>query len=164
MRFDHTKLIIFGLVNIAAIAIVCYQTTHAQSGTASVSGTVVDQRKGSFQARAELTNVEKAFTRTVQTNADGTFSFPAIQPGIYRLQVELAGFKKFVNDKVRTFVDSPTEISAVLEVGNINETINVTNNTVESLLNTQDATIGNPFNSNQVTQLPDRSPRCHQSY
>ena len=155
MRFDHTKLIIFGLVNIAAIAIVCYQTTHPRSGTASVSGTVVDQQKRVISgARAELTNVEKAFTRTVQTNADGTFSFPAIQPGIYRLQVELAGFKKFVNDKVRTFVDSPTEISAVLEVGNINETINVTNNTVESLLNTQDATIGNPFNSNQVTQLP----------
>ena len=42
----------------------------------------------------------------------------------------------------------------MLEVGDISETVNVESNTAEALLNTQDATIGNPFNSTQVTQLP----------
>ena len=41
-----------------------------------------------------------------------------------------------------------------MEVGNINETVNVTSNTAEALLNTQDATIGTTFVSAQVTQLP----------
>ena len=97
MRFDHTKQIIFRLVIIAAIATVCDQTTQAQSGTASVSGTVFDQQRRVISgASAELSNAEKAFTRTVQTNTNGTFSFPAIPPGIYRLEVEMNGFKKFV--------------------------------------------------------------------
>ncbi len=41
-----------------------------------------------------------------------------------------------------------------MEAGNINEIVNVRSDTAEALLNTQDATVGNPFNSNQVTQLP----------
>src|SRR5439155_14918511 len=52
------------------------------------------------------------------------------------------------------FVDSPTEVTAVLEVGSINETVTATVSTAGALLNTQDATLGNPFNSHQVTQLP----------
>ena len=70
------------------------------------------------------------------------------------MEIETNGFKKFVQTEVRAIVDTPTEISAVLEIGDINEIVNVQSDTAESLLNTQDATIGNPFNSTQVTQLP----------
>lgn len=128
---------------------------NAQSGTTSVSGTIFDQQGQIISgATITLSNTEKGFTRTATTNDNGTFSFRGIQPAIYRLEVEMNGFKKFVNAEVRAIVDTPTEISAVLEIGNINETVNVRSDTAESLLNTQDATIGNPFNSTQVTQLP----------
>ncbi|MDQ3712657.1 MAG: carboxypeptidase-like regulatory domain-containing protein, partial [Acidobacteriota bacterium] len=128
---------------------------NAQSGTTSVGGTVFD-RQGQvvFGATVTLTNAEKGFVRTATTNDNGAFKFPVIQPGTYRLEVEMNGFKKFASSEVRASVDTPTEISAVLEIGNVNEVVNVRSDTAEALLNTQDATIGNPFNSNQITQLP----------
>ncbi len=131
------------------------RSINAQSGTTSVGGTVFDQQgKVVFGAAVTLTNAEKGFTRTATTGDNGTFIFPVIQPGSYRLEVEMSGFKKFINNKVRASVDTPTEISAVLEVGNVNEVVNVRSDTAEALLNTQDATIGNTFVSSQVTQLP----------
>ena len=127
----------------------------AQSGTTSVGGTVFDQQgKVISGAAVTLTNSEKGFTRTTISNDNGIFIFPAIQPGIYRLEIETNGFKKFVNTEVRALVDTPTDVSVVLEIGNVSETVNVQSDTAEALLNTQDATIGNPFNSVQDTQLP----------
>lgn len=70
------------------------------------------------------------------------------------MEVEAAGFKKFVQAEVKASVDTPTDVTAVLEVGSVNEVVTVTSNTVETLLNTQDATVGNTFVEQQVTQLP----------
>ena len=131
------------------------ENLNAQSGTTSVGGTVFEQQgKVVSGAAVTLTNVEKGFIRTATTNDNGTFIFPVIQPGIHRLEVEMNGFKKFASSEIRASVDSPTDISVVLEIGNISETVNVLSDTSEALLNTQDATIGSPFNSMQVTQLP----------
>jgi hypothetical protein len=140
---------------IAVIAVLCIWRAEAQSGTSSVSGTVFDQ-SGTVIAGASvrLGNADKGFARSVTTKDNGSFTFQAIQPGIYCIEVEMKGFKKFINNDVRKFVDSPTDIDAVLEIGSINETVTVTQSTADALINTQDATVGNPFNSNQVTQLP----------
>nr|MBA3785783.1 carboxypeptidase regulatory-like domain-containing protein [Acidobacteriota bacterium] len=155
MSFNHPKVIVFLILFAVLISAFLGRSINAQSGTTSVGGTVFDQQgKVVFGATVTLTNAEKGFTRTATTGDNGTFIFPVIQPGSYRLEVEMSGFKKFINNKVRASVDTPTEISAVLEVGNVNEVVNVRSDTAEALLNSQDATIGNPFNSNQVTQLP----------
>ena len=155
MSFHRIKYNVFLILLAFALAAFFSESIIAQSGTTSVSGTVFDQPgQIILGATVTLTNAEKGFSRTTTTNDNGTFSFRGIQPSIYRLEVEMSGFKKFVQTEVRALIDTPMEISAVLEVGNINETVNVRSDTAEALLNTQDATIGNPFNSTQVTQLP----------
>jgi hypothetical protein len=143
------------LISLALIAFLS-ANLNAQSGTTSVGGTVFDGfGKVIFNATITLTNSEKGFSRTATTDENGSFNFPAIQPGVYRLEVEMNGFKKFVNTEVSLFIDTSTKISAVLEVGSVGETVNIQSDTAEALLNTQDATVGNPFNSMQVTQLPN---------
>lgn len=140
---------------ITIVALVFSTEVNAQSGTTSVHGTVFDQQKYIIVgASVNLSNLEKGFTRTATTNANGTFSFPAIPPGVYRVVVEMNGFKKSVWTEIHALVDTPTEISVILQVGEITETVNVESRTSEALLNTLDATIGNAFNSNQVSQLP----------
>lgn len=131
------------------------KSTFPQSGTTSISGTVFDQQKQIIVgATVKLSNIEKGLSRTATTNDNGAFSFPVIQPGVYRLEVEMRGFKKFITTDLRALVDTPVEVSVVLQAGDVRETVNVQSNTAEALINTQDATIGNPFNSYQVTQLP----------
>jgi hypothetical protein len=155
MSFYHLKTKFRPILFAFLLCVFFGKNLNAQSGTTSVSGTVFDgQKQVIFGATVTLTNAEKGFARTATTDDNGTFNFPVIQPGVYRLKVEMNGFKKFEGSEVRALVDSPTDVSAVLEIGSINETVSVRSDTAEALLNTQDATVGNPFNSSQVTQLP----------
>jgi hypothetical protein len=151
-RLSQKKFLILVAVFIFAFLSV---NTNAQSGTTSISGTVFDtQGQVVFGAAVALFNAEKGFVRNAVTGDNGAFTFSGIQPGIYRLEVEAEGFKKFSRNETRAFVDSPTEISVVLEVGTVSEVVNVPSDSAEATLNSQDATVGNPFNEHQVTQLP----------
>ncbi len=155
MNRHHQEINFQTILLIVLLCAFFAENLNAQSGTTSISGTIFDQNRQIISgATVKLTNAEKGFTRTTVSRENGTFSFPAIQPGVYRLEIEMNGFKKFLQNEIRALVDTPTEISAVLEIGDISETVNVKSDTAESLLNTQDATIGNPFNERQVTQLP----------
>ena len=127
----------------------------AQQATSSVRGTVKDPQ-GSVVAGATVTlnNPETNTTRTVTTNDGGQFVFDQIPPGTYTVSVEAKGFKKAALNEVRALVSKPTELDVSMEIGDVNETISVTVGAGEALLNTQDASLGNNFVSQQITQLP----------
>lgn len=126
----------------------------AQVGTSAVTGTVTDPQ-GNVVAGAtvKLISVQGA-VRTVVTNDSGVFSFPSAQTGTYRIEVEQAGFKKAVVGNVRALVDISTEINVRLELGEVSEVVNVDAASLESVVNTQDASLGNNFVSRQILNLP----------
>jgi len=155
MRFSILKTKVFLTLVMMLVSAVFIGTINAQSGTTTISGTVADAQGNVIAgATVNLINAEKGFSRTAMTTEKGSFSFPVIQPGTYRLEVEATGFKKSVQTEIRALVDTPTDVPVALEVGAVSETVTVTSNTAETLLNTQDATVGNTFVSQQVTQLP----------
>src|SRR5205085_1522534 len=82
------------------------------------------------------------------------FAFDLIPPGTYRLEVEAKGFKKAVRTDVQALVAKPIDLSVGLEVGNVTESVTVSASSSEALVNTQDASLGNNFVSQQITQLP----------
>jgi len=130
-------------------------TTFAQSATSSVTGTVVDPQGNLVSgATVTLSNQEKNFSRSQQTESSGAFNFTALSPGSYRLEVEAPNFKKAVITDVRALVDKTSDLRISLEIGERTETITVSAGSGELLLNTQDATLGNNFVSQQITQLP----------
>jgi Carboxypeptidase regulatory-like domain len=128
---------------------------QAQAGSSSVRGTVKDPQ-GNVVAGATVTlsNPETNFTRSGPTSESGQFSFEAIPPGTYILTVEGKGFKKAQLTDVRALVAKTTDLTVPLEVGSVTETVSVTSGASESIVNTQDASLGNNFVSQQITQLP----------
>ena len=56
----------------------------------------------------------------------------------------MKGFKKALLSNVKALVDTPTDLDVQLEVGSVNETVNITSGS-EAPLNTTDATLGNTF-------------------
>ena len=127
----------------------------AQGGTSTVNGTVLDQQGNRIAgATVTLSNTEKSFTRSQTSSGSGSFSFALIPPGQYSLEAEAAGFKKAVITDVSALVDKATTLDVGLEVGAVTETVTVSSGAAEVLLNTQDATIGNNFVHQQITQLP----------
>ena len=105
-------------------------------------------------ATVTLTNPETGFTRNTTSNDSGQFAFETIQPGVYKIEVEAKGFKKAALNQVSALVSKPTDLEVAMEIGNVNETISVTVGAGDALLNTQDASLGNNFISQQITQLP----------
>ncbi|MDQ1468724.1 MAG: hypothetical protein QOJ99_204 [Bryobacterales bacterium] len=92
-----------------------------------MSGRVVDQQ-GSAVPNATVTATEpnKNTTNTAKTNDQGEFSMASLQPGIYTVSVEAAGFKKL--DRRNTAVDANTKLSLgdiALQVGAVTESIEV---------------------------------------
>jgi len=127
----------------------------AQTGSSSVRGSVQDpQGNVVVGATVTLSNPETNFTRTATTGDSGQFTFESISPGTYRLEVEAKGFKKAILNDLRALVSKPTEVTVPLEVGAVTESVSVTAGANESIINTQDASLGNNFVAQQITQLP----------
>ena len=127
---------------------------RSQTGTSAINGTITDaQKRPVVGANITLTNVGTNASRSVTSAENGTYTFDLITPGAYRLEVEAGGFKKYVADGVTASIGKTMEHSVQLEVGSVNVTIEV-RAAEGALINTQDASLGNTFDSSQITQLP----------
>lgn len=130
-------------------------TVPAQTGRSSVRGTVLDpQGQAVAGATVNLTSIETNTPRTQTTNDSGGFVFDLLSPGLYKIEVEAAGFKKSLISEIRALVDKPTSVEIRLEIGDVSESVTVSASSTDVLLNKQDATIGNNFQNAQITQLP----------
>jgi hypothetical protein len=92
--------------------------------------------------------------RSGKTSEAGVFTFDFLVPGEYKLDVEAQGFKKKSVSNVRALVGKTTESNVQLEVGAPSETVEVQATANQFLINTEDATLGNNFVTEQITQLP----------
>ena len=132
--------------------------TFAQSDTSSVSGTVRDAQGSVVPgATVTITSPERNISRTAQTSDEGFYSFVGIPPGEYVVLAEKSGFKKFQATGVQAPIASSATMNVTLEIGNVNEIVTVTTGEIESIINTQDASIGNTFRPVQIQQLPTDS-------
>jgi hypothetical protein len=126
-------------------------TAFAQGG--SLTGVVVDANGGMIPGVSVVVK-SNATNRTFEsvTNAEGLFSVPALDAGTYTVTVSLTGFKTAVLNDVRIAPANPTSVKAVLEVGSVSETINVTSSS--EIINTQTATIAATLNVDQINKMP----------
>ncbi len=127
----------------------------SQTGTSSIRGTVTDpQGRVVSGATLTLTNVATNAIRTTQSSDSGDYTFELITPATYRLEAEAPGFKRKVMENVKALIGKPTEADVSLEVGAAAERVEVSASAQQALVNTDDATLGNTFESIQIQQLP----------
>ncbi|HUR36268.1 MAG TPA: TonB-dependent receptor [Terriglobales bacterium] len=138
---------------ILSLVVLC-SFAWGQAGTSTIRGTVSDpQARVLAGATVTITNTNTGLTRTQTTTNVGTFSFELIPPGAYKLQVEAPNFQK-TTSTVQANVGSPAEANIQMTVGQASETIEVVGSAGNVEVNKQDATLGNTFVAQQITQLP----------
>jgi hypothetical protein len=72
-----------------------------QSGTASLSGTVVDKNGDLLEgAQVTLTGPSGSPVRTVQSGSNGEFEFTGLKPDIYKLTVNAPGMSTFTSPPI----------------------------------------------------------------
>ena len=125
----------------------------AQVRFGSVIG-IVDDKSGAVisGATVKLTNLGTNENRTTQTSSAGTFAFPNLLPGTYKVEVQMSGFKQFIQDKVEVQVDVATRVNAALEVGNVNESVVVTSEAPP--LQTDSASLGTVIPEREIQSIP----------
>ena len=129
-------------------------TTYGQTGTSGITGVITDEQgKAIPGAKVTLTNSGTNATRTTVTNDSGVYTFDLLPPADYRIEVEAKGFRKAVADQAKALIGKQTEVSLRLEIGTMSQTVEVSVSN-QALMNTQDASLGNVLESNQITQLP----------
>ena len=154
MNFPNSKMKVTGLLG-ALLFVFLITSAEAQTGQSTVTGIVVDQNDAVVAGASVLiSNPATGFSRTTTTNEQGRFSFPGILAGTYQIEVESRGFNKLIRRDVRALVDSAADLTLSLEPGDVSVQVNVVGNTIETIANTQDATIGNNFTSEQIAGLP----------
>jgi hypothetical protein len=138
-----------------AIFLLAATSGWAQTGTSSVVGTITDpQGKPVPAAKVTLTNVATNTSRSTQSSGTGTYLFDLITPGDYRIEVEAKGFSKTILDNVRAMIGKPTETNVQLALGAMSQVVEVSISAHDVVINTQDASLGNVFDSDQISQLP----------
>ena len=137
---------------LSAIALLCLQMS-AQARFGSVLGNVVDPSGASLSgATVKLTNLGTNETRTAQTGSSGTYAFPNLNAGLYQVEVQMAGFKQFIRDKVEVQVDVAFRVDAAMQVGNVSETVTVTSEAPP--LQTDSASLGVTIPQQEVESIP----------
>lgn len=129
----------------------CVVLASAQT-TGSIAGTVADTN-GALVPNATVTikgQSGQEFTAT--TNENGTYRVPAVGSGLYTVTITTSGFKKAVFSNVKVDVGLPTTVDAKLEVGNVEQVVEVT--TGGEVLQTQTATVGTNIQGRQITETP----------
>src|SRR5437868_12669977 len=79
-----------------ALLLCLFATTmgFSQSNNASVGGTVADATGALIPGvTVSATNTGTGIASTTVSNESGAYSFPALQPGTYRVSAELPGFQ-----------------------------------------------------------------------
>jgi Carboxypeptidase regulatory-like domain len=72
------------------------------------------------------THLSTGFSQGVLTNERGIYRFPGLEPGVYRVEAELSGFKKFSQEPITLRVEDIVRLDVQLEMGEVADVVSVT--------------------------------------
>lgn len=154
-RPSHDGVQIFSIPGepvISRLALILAFTLPLFAQSSCVSGLIRDnQNDGTSGAVISLLNVDTSTPRKTLSTRTGDYVCNQIPPGNYTLEAQMPGFG-ISSQQLRLQVKIPLAVNIQREVGQLTETINVMGES--TVVNTQNATLGNAFTEVQGRQLP----------
>src|SRR5262245_48362768 len=117
IRIGHlwTVVMVTAMLSLAGLG-------YAQEARGTITGTVVDASKSVLPgAQVTVTNVSMGTEVSVVTNGEGFFQASYLIPGVYRIGVQLSGFRTLVRENVEIRVGDRLQLELALEVGGATE-------------------------------------------
>src|SRR5438094_7568925 len=142
------------LLFLASTALCFYDATlSAQFVRGTILGTVSDE-SGAVIPGAEivLKNAGTNETKTATTDEAGSYTFPALLPAAYSIQVTRTGFKARLVSDVKLEVNQTARVDVKLPVGEVAERVEVLASAM--LLKTDTSEIGHVVSNKQIVELP----------
>ena len=138
----------------ALLAVVGFAgTASAQAVYGTIVGSVTDP-SGARVVGATVTilDMDRNVSTVTTTNESGNFRQGFLIVGHYQIKVERPGFRTYVRSNVSVSVDTETTVNVSLELGNTNQTVEVT--AQGEVLKTERSDVAITFSQKQVQDLP----------
>src|SRR5260370_3874239 len=150
---NHLPGLMLTLVLMAALGHISSALIYAQAVNGLLLGTVTDINHAVVRgANVTVTDVNTNIPHSTKTNESGNYVFANLPQGTYRVDVELAGFKKVAETGVEVQVNTTVRRDLQLEPGSVSEQVTIT--AQEPALQTDRADTGRLIESKQVAELP----------
>lgn len=138
-------LILLGAVSVFVL--------NAQSDRGTITGIVTDQSGAAIVGVAlTATNTGTSVSFKTTTGSNGSYTIALLPVGTYLVNVEQPGFKKFVKNGIVVQVGQTAPLDIVMELGGVNETVEVHADASTLLPNTSD--LGTVITRQQFQDLP----------
>ncbi len=144
---------VYSLFCMVIILLSCAVSGFAQTGSTSLRGTIEDPN-GSVIPAAQVTlaSPEIGVSLNTQTDKNGFYQFQDVRPATYVLTVSATGFATYKQNGVVLLVSTPATNDIKMQIASGLTTVEV--EAASQTVNTQDATMGNTFESKQILALP----------
>ena len=152
-RRNRWTLRLFVCISLVILVVVCNLPLPAQTTFGSILGTVTDQSGAAVPAAAvTLTNLGTEAQHRVESDANGNYQFLNLTPGNYSVDFEKSGFNRLKRDSITVTVQAAVRVDAPLQVGNVNQTVDVT--AQAPMIETQPGALGQLVEGRIVQQMP----------
>jgi hypothetical protein len=146
------KKVAFSPLILPLLILVFAATAFAQT-TASIQGTVSDQSGAAVVgAKVTVKNTALGIERNTQTSSTGSYEVPALPPGTYNVQVQLAGFETQLAKDLVLQVNSNAVQNFGLKVATTSEVITVEG--TAPVIEATTMTVGQTINQRTVQDIP----------
>ncbi|MGI8545049.1 MAG: TonB-dependent receptor domain-containing protein [Aridibacter sp.] len=132
--------------------LVCLSVVSAQTSTGSLTGIVSSSDGVLPGATVTATDIATKKTLTVTTNDSGSFTFPQLEAGTYRVNVTSSGFKTFIANELKIDVGRVYSLNPLLQIGDIQESVTVTAGA--DVVTATTAQVSNTVSPQQILALP----------
>jgi hypothetical protein len=94
----------------------------ARTVTGSLVGRVADASDAVIVgAKVPATEITRNVARGTIANDQDIYTIASLEPGVYRVEVEKEGFKKFVHERLEVNINPTVPVDAAMQVGGITE-------------------------------------------
>jgi len=129
------------------------ESLAAQVAAGSITGTVRDTSGAVVpDVPVKVTNEATGVAQEVQTQVDGVYIVPQLQPGDYRVSISAKGFKQLDIRGLKVDVGTTLTQDAVLEVGLVTETVSV--DAQPALVDATSGQVGTTIQTSYVMEMP----------
>jgi hypothetical protein len=147
----HLRLIAILLV--LGCLLFSLQFAYAQSVRGAIVGEVSDPSGALIpNVQIKLVEIRTNQEHTAKTDHGGFYTIINLLPGSYSLTAEATGFKRFAREGIQLATGERIRVDAKLTVGNISETVIVTNDA--PLLRTETGSLGQVIDNQKIADLP----------
>src|SRR5712664_561204 len=144
--------LVIGIISFAGLLVLA-PSASAQKTSGTITGTLTDPRGAVVpSATVSVVSERTGAARETVTNEQGSFSFPELEAGTYRLTVNKGGFKKLALKNVELHVADVTSLNLKMEMGAATETVMVESAPIA--VNTSTGDVSNIMVAEQIRELP----------